>query len=256
MKRRKPGDRTGTRRKGSKASASAYRQYATVGDLMMARGLGYQKSSYNPSQKNLGFHDVLVNTINSGPTETYIPTAGQVNGQGTNPPTASGLLAIPRGNGATKRNEDMVMLKKIQMHLQLHKIEEQDEGEMNAMVKVAIVWDKRANGALPAVTDVFEDATVDSFNDLYNRKRFTVLFRKNFVFNQPSSGTATDATSAAQLKYIEKNIDCNIPIQYKSSDTGVVADVVQNNIFLVWITNRASMITGRARFRFRFYDIE
>lgn len=54
-----------------------------------------------------------------------------------------------------------------------------------------VVYDKRPRGAVPAITDILDTATPFAFQNISNRDRFEILYRKNFT----TTGTTSVPTS-------------------------------------------------------------
>lgn len=119
-------------------------------------------------------------------------------------------------------------------------------------IQLALVWDKQANGADAAYTDIWEANLFNSFINLANSSRFRIL--KTFrVTLKPTVNLASTTNFNAHklLKYYKK---CNIPLEFDST-TGAITEVKSNN--LAWYAI-ASSSDGTATLamttRIRFSD--
>ena len=117
------------------------------------------------------------------------------------------------------------------------------------IVRIMLLLDRQANGALPANTDVLEAASYLSFNQLANKSRFSTLFDRTYALNavawEPIAG-ATAGVNIADSFY--KKVE--IPLEFNAG-AGVIAEVRTNN--LVWIAmSRTELckIAGKCRIRF------
>lgn len=230
----------------------------TVGQLLKARG-NYKVAKITRG-KNLGFHDFQIYSGSSHAAP--IPSTGQFNGDGvTGVLAANGLLHIARGDGAEARNEDRIRITKLM--LTGHLVMESTLGNVvDDQVRIMVVHDKRANGTLPAANLFLQEygspAAVnwDSYNNLYEKGRFTILWNKTFSLN--NTGAGADGTTLGNRNkswMFKKYLDINMDIQYGKAGTGVIADVISDNIFIYWIS-RNGVVYGQINGRLRFADIE
>ncbi len=130
-----------------------------------------------------------------------------------------------------------------------------------ATIRLMIVQDTQANGATAAVTGsggVLASADFQSFNNLVNKGRFTVLKDKVITMNATAgagNGTADDTPmSRRSFTWFKKGL--NIPIEYSgTADPSVITEIRTNNIFGIAITgDTASTISMGSKLRFRFSD--
>jgi len=117
-------------------------------------------------------------------------------------------------------------------------------------VRWMIVYDKQANGAAPAVTDILDAATVTSNNNLSNRDRFLVVFDKIRVLG----ATAANDNSMFYVKKYKR-----MAMETTNSGTGAtVGSISTGALYLVMVGDRTAGTTA-ARFesggvRIRFTD--
>ncbi|MFQ0997907.1 hypothetical protein [Gilliamella sp. CG33] len=125
-------------------------------------------------------------------------------------------------------------------------------------IRVMMYLDKQTNGAAAAVTDILESAAYQSFNQLANTSRFTILYDKTTSLSCKSgSGRGTADTLSFGGHRVDPTFykTCNIPIEYDNvASTGVITTMRSNNIGILAIT--ASGLAGipTALVRIRFSD--
>lgn len=125
------------------------------------------------------------------------------------------------------------------------------------VVKMQLVLDRQANGAYPGITDIQEDSSVESFANLTNSKRFTVI-KKWFFAMKPQGITSqfdsNTKTFVSDIQIINYNKKCSIPIEY-SGTSGAISELASNNLML-WCQSTqddATSYTLNVRLRFKDY---
>lgn len=83
------------------------------------------------------------------------------------------LNGIATGDDGTTRDGRKILTKSILVRWQL--INDADETAGGNVVRIVLVYDKQANNAAPAVTDIFTENNVLSTNNLNNADRFVIL---------------------------------------------------------------------------------
>lgn len=125
-----------------------------------------------------------------------------------------------------------------------------------------VIIDTQANGANPALTDVFEsDPTgadqFDIYNSLTETGRYKILMDKFIKVNAacPIYNTNTQHTHVQnRLTHFKKTFNLNLPIVY-SDGTSNMAAVRNNNIFMVIFNGHDGSNLGvNYRTRLRFTD--
>lgn len=118
-------------------------------------------------------------------------------------------------------------------------------------VRIVLVLDKQANGAVANVADVFEPtaaATTDlnAHMNMDNVDRFKIV--KDRLIIPPPSGYGTIATGQASIRLPFKlNHKCQTEIVF-SSTTGVITEVRSNNwILFCFSSTSSSSISGKSR---------
>lgn len=183
--------------------------------------------------------------------DALVSTSGTLNGDIT---PLNGLILIPQGDGESARIGRKVNITKIGIRMTLVLPNTTTLALMDDTVRVILIQDKQCNGALPAVTDVLQNASFDSFNNLANSQRFHTLWDKTVSLSTMGLGvtTAPAQSSAPVNKSISKYIKCNIPIEY-SGTTGNVTTIRSNNIFFLYIS-RSGAMKVECEMRFRYSD--
>lgn len=117
------------------------------------------------------------------------------------------------------------------------------------IVRVMIIKDKQCNGTSPAILDILNQATVDSFNKLENKYRFQVLYDETHSLNAPGGDGTNTVRQILQCR-ASKNLK-NMPMEY-SGVTGAIGEVRSNNIFMLTIAKYGSA-TFSCKWRARYY---
>lgn len=118
---------------------------------------------------------------------------------------------------------------------------------------VMLVYDREPAGALPAITDILNTATSQSFLNDVNSKRFRIMRRWDFAF-AGASGTPTSASVHQVDEWIDMK---NLPVQFKAAATGAIGDIAAGALYIVTVGNTAAGATapiGNLGFRTRFTD--
>lgn len=112
-------------------------------------------------------------------------------------------------------------------------------------VRILVVYDKQANGAACANTDVLVSATFNAFNNLNNRDRFITLMDEI----TPTISTSDEAAAGIITRKI------SLETIFNSGNTGNVGDIQTGSIFYFLATQIGSgTIDFDAFFRIRFED--
>lgn len=199
--------------------------------------IGGYYGRYFPGSTELKFFD----TVLSG----SIDATGEVAPGGG---TSTGIVLIGQGVTESTRVGRKCTIKSIQMKGRMTLATDTSSGQYN----IALVWDKQANGAYPAYTDVFETDVPTAHLNLANSGRFVILKRWFGTMNQltynDTGAVFGQATKA--LKYYKK---CNIPLEF-SSTTGAITELRSNNLFLMWSSNVDDKFAVASNWRVRFSD--
>jgi len=117
-----------------------------------------------------------------------------------------------------------------------------------------IVYDKRPTGSLPAITDILNTVSSNSFNNDANAGRFRVIRRWSDVL----IGNSTTPATGQESKDCDDYIKLNLPVVNKAAGTGAIADIEEGALYLVTVGDRVAGTTASSAslgFRLRFKDM-
>lgn len=157
------------------------------------------------------------------------------------------LNLIPAGTSDVTRVGHKVTLKNVNLHFTLTRDDAGTSAPNNLMMRLILLIDKQANGALPAVTDVLKTADINSFRNLDQAERFVILKDKLYnVANTSSNGAHTnDCGRTVRMSKL-----LNTPVHF-SSTTGAITEIKSDNLCLLIISeDTLNNITGTARTKF------
>jgi hypothetical protein len=165
--------------------------------------------------------------------------------------TVNVLNGVANGTSAVTRIGDRVTMVSIQLRGFIGPV---DDTTADSMCRVMLVYDKSSNGgALPSITDILKDSNSASFNNLDNRRRFSVI-RDIKVAVGKSVNTATQAISNSPNIYpVDVYTKVNLPVIYGGAG-GAIGDIQEGSLLLVTIgstnPNAGGSFNGTARIRF------
>ncbi len=115
-------------------------------------------------------------------------------------------------------------------------------GDASDTVRLMLVKDNSANGALPSVLDVLASANWESYTNLENKSRFRILMDKHIAIS--SGGVEVNTSITRTLPYekffkVYKKMD--VTIEYNdTASTGVISTINTNNIILLVISRQSN----------------
>lgn len=114
-------------------------------------------------------------------------------------------------------------------------------------IRVMVVYDKEANGAAPAATDILASDTNCSANNLYRPGRFTTLLDE---FMEPMNGTSTGY-------FLNRYVKMGLPCLFNSGNASTVADISSGSVYVLVNSNGMAYasIGGNTYCRIRYTDI-
>jgi len=204
-------------------------------DQRVMRGLGVEKK----------FLDTACNDPSLDTTWTQVATG-------------SSIHVIPQGTTGSTRIGRKVTLTDINLHGHAGSGSTNDveTAPVPIQVKVAVVLDRQANGAVPAATDIWTTSTsVNSFLNLANKGRFKILYMWNETLHPTAGAGAGDAENdwAGELKIINWSKKVKIPIEFDST-TGAITEVKSNNI-TIWTCASSAVGSVTLTSRVRYTDM-
>lgn len=183
--------------------------------------------------------------------ETGFVDLGNTNYNGNTTGSIALVATVPQGTTVNSRVGKKILWKGIQIRGQV-------SGDTTTLITVCaamLIYDKRPQGSLPAITDILNSATQNSFLNDANSARFTVLKRWDWsVVGNAAASNLADTSIYAIDDYIKlKGKKCI----FKAAGTGAIGDIDEGAIYIVTVGNAAAG-TGDAvislGFRTRFWD--
>lgn len=182
------------------------------------------------------------------------------------PPTAvaiagtlgqASLNIIPQDDSESGRNGRKVNIKSMFVKLRLLLPATTVAASTVDRIRIMFIQDKQTNGgSATAATILGGTATIDSFMNLANASRFTVLYDKTFTLQATAGGAPTATPSFGAVQVFEKisKIKLDIPVEFDASlATGALTTQRTNNIFQFgWTEN--NLITSGYTCRIRYSD--
>ncbi len=201
-------------------------QFGRWGNVRYRRGGGH----YHPSRE-LKFHDLVVD-------DAVVPATGA---------NTLSFCLIQQGIQETGRIGRKCVVKSVAFR---YTVATPTDAILGDTIRIIIVWDKQANGSIPAVTGVLDTASLSSYLNLENSGRFVVLMNRFHTINIMASGTATGTWPNEQYHTFFKKV--NIPIEF-SGTAGVIGEITSNNIYAIYITanGNAGVFDSKVRIRFQ-----
>lgn len=225
--------------------------YGKVKDMTLGQLKGAMKSSraFKKYRKGRRSSSRLARKMYQAQESGYVDTALAVY-----PCDTTGSIAliptIAQGTSVNQRVGKKVMLKSIQVRGNVY------SGTSSTATDCAIiiVYDKRPTGVLPAITDILDTANSNSFNKDINAGRFKILRRIDFAL----TGNISAPSTGNEMKDASDFFKVNLPLVFKASATGAIADIEEGAVYLVTVgSNAAGATAGNAAlgFRTRFLDV-
>ncbi len=165
------------------------------------------------------------------------------------------LCEIAQGIDENERVGRKCTLKAVHLKGSINLNSTTDLTDSGTRCRVLIYQDKQANGATAAVLDVLQTASVDSFRNLANVGRFTILYDKRFtLFSFSAAGDGTTNATNERSILIQLYKKCNIPLEF-SAAAGAVTSLRSNNIGVLVVASKAAPIVSLGFVsRLRFTD--
>jgi len=123
---------------------------------------------------------------------------------------------------------------------------------------ILIVYDRRPQASLPAITDILVAANSNAFNNDANSGRFQIMKREDFMLlGVPATGsTMTERSAASADFYLSLR---NLPCTFKAAGTGAMGDIEEGALYLVTVGQNTGGSNNGAfaalSFRTRFIDV-
>lgn len=169
---------------------------------------------------------------------------------------STSLNIIAQGTTESERIGRKCTLRKIGFRFEMQLGAQTAASACNDVVRVMLVQDKQANGAVPTISGVngiLASADYQSFNNLNNKNRFRTLMDRTYDINQKAGGgDGTTEDYGAVIKSDAFYKDLNVPIEF-SGATGAITEIRSNNLILL-VISKSGLATFNSKFRLRFSD--
>jgi hypothetical protein len=155
------------------------------------------------------------------------------------------LNGLPRGDDVSERVGRKVVMTGLDLSLVSYVTPTTGIDQTHRYI---LVYDKQANGAAPAITDVLVSASTVALPNLNNRLRFVILADEIKALNASAEPGSYWATGMRKLRF-------NLSTIFNSGDAGTVADIQTGAFFLITLGSIAAGATagtfsGRARIHY------
>ncbi len=226
--KRKYGGRNSYRKRMKGAWKSKYN--ARTGTLAFKRALNRR----GVASKDTGFVDL--------PTASYaLDTTG----------TITLLATVPQGASVGQRIGKKAIMKSLMCRGSIAS----NTATTTTDIAYLIVYDKRPQGSLPAISDILASAHPSSMNNDDNSSRFQILKRVNDVLIGSTGAGLTEQSRANADWYLGLK---GKKMTFNSAGTGAIGDIDEGALYLVTVGSNASGTSAAvlsAQFRFRFQDV-
>lgn len=162
------------------------------------------------------------------------------------------LNPVPQGVTTTSRTGKKIQMKSLQCRGILQ------NGTTTGISQAAfmIVYDRRPAGALPAITDILNSVSPNSFLNDTNSSRFKILKRVDETMIGNASTLTTDSV-ALEIDFFMKFPKKYSVVSYKALGTGAIADIDEGAIYILTMGGNVAGTAASALncgFRLRYYD--
>lgn len=179
---------------------------------------------------------------------TAITTAGIINNSSVNAPQV--------GSENYQRVGRKINLTSIHMRGSIVFPQQTSLTLMSTRIRIIVYLDNQANAAAATVGGLM-GADIDSFRNLDNVDRFSILYDKMVECTKPSMTALAGpvyASPETRHDFPDLNRKVNIPIHFNSTNGGTVADCTSNNIGVLCIADVAVGAYIDGYFRIRYVD--
>lgn len=165
-------------------------------------------------------------------------------------------IGIPRGDGESERIGRSVRLHTAHCRFTLELPIATDQADIpeGDIIRIMMIHDKQCNGATPPVLDVLEDAEFDSYMNLSNSKRFTILYETYQTMNRQVAATdgANTSTNPSYIRFIKFSLtNLNIIVDWEGA-TGALTELTSTNVFFLYITANGQIAINEQITRWRY----
>ncbi len=225
----------------SRRNTSGYRNYRYGRRLRITKVLTRKRSTYHGPTQEMKFFDSIQ-------TDSVVATTGVVTGS---------VNLVPQSVTEEGRIGRKIRIKSIMMHWFFSLPAEANQPDVGNgdTLRIIVFIDHQANGANATVTDLLETANIESFRNLANSKRFTILMDKKRDINRTVA--ATDGTNTSTSPLVSKHMQfysrkMDLPIEFDST-SGAITEIRSNNVAMLYISNLGEVGINTEQTRIRYF---
>ena len=179
--------------------------------------------------------------FDSSHTVSQLTTAGTI---------VAGLNTIPQGVTESERVGRKCTIRSIYWKARTNTVSTSVSANAGTVGRFIFFVDKQANGATATVGDILENANVNSFRNLANVGRFTILIDRRYAL---SAVAAMSTTALEHHKTITFGKKVNVPVEFDGT-TGLIGTIRSNNLGILLIASDSSILDFNGTVRVRFTD--
>lgn len=213
-----------------------------------SRKRGRDSSSYRPSKRTRRPQRTPYRSRRTTSELKFFDTVkGVTTAANTGTILSNSLNLIPQGADEDERIGRSIVVKKIMVQGTAFLPGTATVADAADSLRLILYYDKQANKAAAAVTDILATASVWSFNNLSNSKRFQILKQKRFAITATAGNGAS--TSERQIMF-QMYVKGDFPIEFNST-LGVIGEITSGNIGILGISQDSKVqvaYTARVRF--------
>ncbi len=154
------------------------------------------------------------------------------------------LNAVPQNTTESGRIGRKIVMRSISMKGSILVAESNSTNKGYQRVRFIVYKDKQCNGATAQLLDILETVKVDSFRNLANTARFSILMDKTWNLNAAAAaGNGTSDNDLVEFgKGITWNKRCNIPVEFNGVGGGL-SEIRSNNVGVMAIIDTSEPVT-------------
>lgn len=200
-----------------------------------------KKGNFKPANKNILFQMDTGTRAEKKSLDTASSLAPPLTATFTTPVLLNGLAS---GAGTNERVGRKVTIKSVSLRY----IHDATGSDPASQIRIAIIYDKQPNGALPGVTDIFNLGNFISHLNLSNSDRFVVIMDE-----------ISDSAQSASLNISGKrHVKCNLETIYGAGTNGISA--INSGSLMILAANNSDPTIGNVtslfyNVRIRYTDV-
>lgn len=199
----------------------------------------------SPVKKKRKFNPVSMSMKYSGVSEKKYLDTTKGNTTVTSPGVilSNTLVGMVEGTGESQRVGRRVFVKGIFIKGRITLPVTSDPTLTSDQARFIVYQDRQCNAAAAAVTDILQTASIYSFRNLDNSKRFKILYDHTFDLNSQSTKNITTVEFGECVVGLNINIPINASVSYNSTNGGTIADITENNFGIMAISSSGQVNT-------------